>query len=339
MSDISLIHETLLAAACTSGSEDAVAAAIKNAAPKGSFDEVYSDALGNLIFHKKGKGKRIMCTAHMDAVGFMVTQIDDGGYLRVARLGGGDLSLLINARLVFKNGVIGVLRTSEAAKTAVKKPADLSCADLYVDIGAADKASAEKLVSVGSTCVFDGKPRKLLGDNVMTPYADNLIGCAVLISAMDQSRGSANDCCYVFTVQEEVGLRGAGCAAFAAEPEIAVNVDVAVASDDPQTKDLRTGIALSKGPAVKLMDGSVIPSKGLTSLLLKIASIKNIPCQKEISTNIGTDTGKVILTKGGVSAAAISVPIRNLHTPCEVYNKSDAEGAAKLLAAFLTARF
>ena len=339
MSDISLIHEKLLGAACASGSEDAVAAAIKRIAPHGSYDEVYSDALGNLIFHKKGKGKRIMCTAHMDVVGFMVTQIDDRGYLRVIRLGGGKIHLLINARVVFKNGVVGVIRTCEAAKTAGKKPAELSFNDLYVDIGAADKASAEKLVSVGSTCVFDACPRKLLGDNIVTSYADNLIGCAVLLSAMDQSRDNLNDCYYVFTVQEEVGLRGAGCAAFAAEPEIAINVDVAVASDDPQTEELRTGIALSKGPAVKLMDGSVIPSKGLTSLLLKIASIRGIACQKEISSNIGTDTGSVLLTKGGISSAAISVPIRNLHTPCEVYNKADAEGAAKLLAAFLTARF
>ncbi|MBQ7623937.1 MAG: M20/M25/M40 family metallo-hydrolase [Clostridia bacterium] len=337
MTDILTLHKKLLSSASPSGFEGNIAKTVTDLA-RPLCDEVYADVLGNVICHIKGKGRKILFTAHMDVVGFMVKSVDEKGFLRVIRLGSPRPFAVINARVRFNNGTTGMIRPVDAEKTLKKAPSALTFGDLYIDIGAASKESAEKLAPAGSVCVYEGVQTGLLCGNVLTPYADDLIGCAALLCAMESCRKAQNDLYFVFTAQEEVGCRGAGPAAAAIDPDIAVNCDVAEACDDPQSKKQNDPLILGKGPAVKLFDASVIPQTGLSRLLLKIAEIEKIPCRKEISERIGTDASEIQRASGGVCTAGVSIPLRNLHTPTEVFNKKDAEGAARLISAFARAK-
>ncbi len=337
MSDLTALHEKLVAAASPSGFESAAAKLIISEA-KPLCDEVYTDVLGNVVCRVKGKGRKIMFCAHLDVVGFMAKSVDERGFVNFVKIGGASPFAVINAKVRFKNGVRGIIRPRELSETVKRSPDALTYDDLYIDIGARSFESASKLVGAGDVCVFDGKPEKLSKSAVMTPYADDLLGCALLLDVMKGCKGSKNDLYFVFTVQEEVGCRGAAVAAERIKPDIAVNCDVACAGDDPKSKKSNNGLCLGKGPAVKLYDASVIPQSGLSGLLFKIAALSEIPCQKEISERIGTDASSIQLSGAGVCVAGVSVPIRNLHTPVETFDENDASGAARLLSAFARAK-
>ena len=187
-------------------------------------DEITSDIQGNLICHKKGKGKKVMLCAHMDAIGFMVTGADKWGGLSIAPIGGFDPASLINARIVFPNGTRGIIKAKEAAKTLSGGWTSIKMTDLYVDIGASSEKEAMKKVSVGDLAVYEGLPQAVAGHKVMGPYADDLIGCVVLLLAMEQLESSKYDVYFVFSTQEEVGCRGAKTASLAIKPDIAIGV-------------------------------------------------------------------------------------------------------------------
>ena len=309
-----------------SGREDAVREAI--AAIAGEYiDDITTDALGNLICRKKGSGKKVLFAAHMDSIGVVATYIDEKGFIRFSQVGGLFKGDLINIVVRFANGTRGVISYEE--KTPFK---DLTLDNLFIDIGAKDRADAEKQVQVGDFAVFEA-PRFEQNGVLCGPYLDNRIGCVTLLRAMEQIGETDNDLYFVFTAQEEVGLRGAGAAAFAVEPDVAIAVDVTDTGDLPERKT-PMAVDMGKGPAIKLMDRSVICTPAVCAALEQAAHDCGIATQREILQCGGTDTAALQKARAGVQAGAVSIPTRYIHSPSEMCAVSDVEDAAKLLARF-----
>ena len=335
MFDVLQLHQALVAAARPSGAEHTGIAKVLKEMTAPYVDEITTDAMGNLICHKKGKGKKVMLCAHMDAIGFMVTGADKWGGLSIAPIGGFDPASLINARIVFPNGTRGIIKAKEAAKTLSGGWTSIKMTDLYVDIGASSEKEAMKKVSVGDLAVYEGLPQAVAGHKVMGPYADDLIGCVVLLLAMEQLESSKYDVYFVFSTQEEVGCRGAKTASLAIKPDIAIATDVCGCDDTPMQDGKNRVIFLGKGPTVKIKDASVICSPALNEQLKKIAKKADLTVQDEILLGGGTDTCSMQMSGPDVMATCVSIPTRYIHSPGEMYDWRDVEQAGALLAAFL----
>lgn len=286
-------------------------------------DEVYTDAMGNLIAHKKGNGKKVMLAAHMDEIGIMVTNIDENGFLSFTSMGGLNTPNLSNLRVEFKNGIKGVIGAREEE---FRKKASLD--KLYIDIGVSSKKEAEKLICIGDVAAFEGSFYKK-GNTVVSKALDNRAGCAILIGAASMIK-TDNDVYFVFTTQEEVGLRGAKTAAFAIEPDIAIAVDVTDTGDTPDAPTM--AVKIGGGVAIKVMDNSVICDAEVRTLLIETAKKNKIAYQLEIMTDGGTDAGAIHLTKAGIKTGGVSVPTRYIHSPSEMINTEDFENCTKLIA-------
>ena len=291
----------------------------------GKFDAIDTDVMGNLIVHKAGPGKKVMLCAHMDSVGIVATFIDENGFIRFAPVGGLFHGDLVNTAVRFQNGVTGVISIEE--KTPFK---ELTMENLYVDIGAADAEQAARMVAVGDFAVYAAAPVRQ-ENCIIGPFLDNRIGCAALLGAMEQLSNTENDLYFVFTVQEEVGLRGAQTAANAIAPDYAIAVDVTDTGDTPEKK-VKMAVEMGKGPAIKVMDRSVICNPQVRQALETAAQQLGIAAQREIMEFGGTDTGAIQKSGGGVLSGAVSIPARYIHSPCEMAAVSDAEQAARLLA-------
>lgn len=284
-----------------------------------------TDSMNNLIYHRAGSGEKILLAAHMDSVGIVVTHIDENGFARFAQIGGLMLGDLIDCRVRFRNGTRGIISFEE--KTPYEK---LDFDHVFLDIGARDKAQAEQYIQVGDFAVFDGEPFAQ-GDILCGPYLDNRIGCLTLIGTMAQLEKPDCDLYVAFTAQEEVGLRGAQTAAFAIQPDYAVVVDVTDTGDMPERK-YPMAVKLGAGPAVKLMDRSVICDSAVKNALYHAAEKCGIPVQREIMEFGGTDTGVIQRAAGGTKAGAVSIPTRYIHSPNEMTSISDIKNAITLLA-------
>lgn len=195
-------------------------------------------------------------------------------------------------------------------------------------MGAADKKEAEKTVLIGDTASFVGGFVKC-GDNVVSKALDNRVGCAILMQALSEIKDCENDLYFVFTTQEEVGLRGAKTAAFAINPDIAVAVDVTDTGDTPSAPTM--AIELGKGTAIKVMDHSIMCDADVRTMMIETAKKNKIPYQLEIMTDGGTDAGAIHLTRAGIKTGGISVPTRYVHSPSEMASVSDIENSVKLL--------
>lgn len=289
-------------------------------------DEVWNDTLGNLIALKRGtSGKKLMLSAHMDQIGLIVTDIDEHGFLRASNVGGLSAQTAIARQVVFANGTRGVTYYENKEKTA--STATLN--ELFIDIGASNREEAEAKAAIGDMAVF-ASGFTLLGSRVSCGALDNRICCAILAQAMEQMH-SSHDIYAVFTVQEELGLRGAGAAAYAIEPDMAVNLDVTGIGDTPECA--RMSCALGKGPTIKVMDGSLIVSPAVRAFMTGCAQRANIPYQNEVLKHGGTDTAAIQRTRCGIPAGCISIPTRYIHTPVETADLSDCDNAVKLLLA------
>ena len=287
-------------------------------------DSLYKDALGNLIAVKNGNDKKIMFCAHSDEIGVIVTNIDDNGFLRVSPIGGLKIPSLIFSRVRFLNGVIGAV----AYENKIENVDKLKFSNLYVDIGTCSKEESEKLVSIGDVAVLCGDT--VINDNyVISKAMDNRAGVYTLINTIKNMPKTDNTLYYVFSSQEELGLRGAKTAAFGINPDIAITVDVTSTGDTPGCRDMN--VKTGRGPAIKIKDNSIICSKKICEYLKNTAISTNIPYQLEILQQGGTDAGVIHTTKEGVLTGAISIPCRNIHTSCEVINKTDLDNAVKLL--------
>lgn len=324
------ILKTLNAAHGPSGDEGEIREAVAELA-RPFADEITADALGSLIVRKKGAGPRLMLAAHMDSIGLIVTHIEKEGFLRAGRLGGISPREAAYAPVRFRNGVRGVLVPEEKAD-----PGKLKLDQCFIDIGAGDRESAEKLVRVGDTAVYDAGAVQV-GKRVLSPYLDNRISCAILLLAMERIARPENDLYFVFTAQEEVGLRGVRPAAWGIDPDCGIAVDVTDVDDTPGSE--KSGTArLGGGPAIKVMDSSVICHPAVVEALERTARALELPVQRDILRAGGTDAGAIHTTRIGVRTGGISVPCRYIHTPQEMADLRDAEGCVSLIAAFAQKR-
>ncbi len=328
--DILTTLQALNACHGPAGDESGVAQVIRTlAAPYA--DNITTDAMGNLIVHKKGIGPKVMIAAHMDSIGCIATFVDEKGFIRFGRLGGLDVPELLSTPVRFKNGVHGVIRAEEHTD-----PKDLKLDKLFIDIGAEDEAEARAQVLPGDTAVFD-TPVQGVGRRLLSPYLDNRIACVILLMVLEELRDRSNDLYFVFTVQEELGLRGARPAAYAIEPDYAIAVDVTDSDDTPGSQHDGTAV-LGKGAAIKVMDGSVLCHPSMVAKLRTLAKEKGIAAQTDIIRSGGTDAGAIHQSRGGVITGGISVPCRYIHSPQEMVDAGDVEACAALLTAFVQSK-
>jgi endoglucanase len=300
-------------------------------------DEMHVDAMGNLVCLKKGTGTgpRVMLAAHMDEVSLMVTGMADMGLLRFRTVGGIDPRILIGKRvLVGKEGLPGVigvkpihLQTPGDRKTAVK------IRDLRIDIGATDKAQAEGLVQPGDRAVFDYEPVEYGDGKLMAKGLDDRAGCAVLAWLLTQRQ--EYDVYGCFTVQEEVGLRGAKTAAYAVMPEYALVLEGTTCYDVPDTKEHLMSTWQGRGPALTVMDRAVISNRPFVDFITEVAEREGIPCQFKQTLSGGTDAGRIQANGAGVKVATMAVPCRYIHTPVSVMDRADFDAMLRLARATL----
>lgn len=313
-----------------SGCENEISQVIeKLAAPY--VDEISRDTMGNLICHKKGSGPRVMFSAHMDSIGLVATHIDDKGFVHVGAIGGVSPKEVLYTPVRFQNGARGLVCAPEDADMA-----KLKVDGLVIDLGAADEAEAKKLVQVGDVAVYDTATRTAAG-RIISPYLDNRVSCLVLLLAMERLERTENDLYFVFSVQEEVGCRGAKTAAWAIDPDYGVAVDVTGADDEPGSKHTASALC-GKGAAVKVMDRSVICTPALVDKLMALGAEKGIPVQRDVLQMGGTDAGSIQATRAGVYTGGISIPCRYTHTPTELVDQGDVKACAELVAAFAESR-
>ena len=293
-------------------------------------DEIATDTLGNLICHRKGDGPKVLFAAHMDSLGLLVTHIDEKGFLRFAPVGGLSAHEVLGAPVRFANGVHGVVALEGKAEAK-----EMKLEQLYLDIGARGEAEARGMVEVGDIAVYDTAAFST-GNRLFSPYLDDRIACVILLMAMKRLVGRRNDLYFVFTVQEEVGLRGARGAAFGIAPDYGIAVDVTDSDDIPSAPHECSSCA-GKGAAIKVMDSSVICHPEVVSKLEALAREQGIPCQRDILRFGGTDAGAIHQSRAGVLTGGISVPTRYVHTPLEMADLGDIEACAALTAAFAQA--
>lgn len=284
------------------------------------------DALGNIIAFCKGKNqtdKKLMISAHMDEVGFIVTYITDSGLIKFAPVGGIDPRIVFGKRVVIgKNKVAGVvggkaLHHLEGDEKSKAVPFD----KLYIDIGAVNKEQALEVVSLGDSVCFDNS-FITLGDNMLKSKAiDDRAGCAVMLDMIRQ--GVLYDTYFTFVVQEEIGLRGSTAAAYTVAPDYAIVLESTTAADIPASSEDKRVCELDKGAVVSFMDRSTMYDKELYRLAFDIGAEKNIPVQTKTMVAGGNDAGAIHKSGSGVRTAAISVPCRYLHSPSCVISKSD----------------
>ncbi len=306
----------LIAPIGVSGRETAISQQIEKLA--GNLGEVSWDHLGSLVVHRPGPGRRIMLAAHMDTIGIMVTYLDDRGFARFAPLGGLRLVPLTGQRVRFESGAVGVICTDRGVE-----PQDLKPENMFVDL-------AGQKVETGETAAFCGESVFANG-MVISPYLDNRLGCAVCLRALQLLKRTDNDIFCVFTVQEEVGLRGARPAAYSIIPDLAIDVDICGVTDWPG-EDRPNSLTLSGGPVVKLMDARILCHPDVVKRLEDAGKVLGIRTQRYVTRSGSTDAGAIFDTRGGVPTGVLSIPIRYTHNPNEIGDLRVAEDCARLLA-------
>ena len=288
-------------------------------------DEVITDPMGNLIARKKGSGKKIMLVAHMDEIGYFATYIDGDGLVHLGAVGGiNPLSSSFDT-VVSEKGVCGVAvppDNKEMPKT------DKLC----VDIGARTRKQAEARVSIGDFFVHSPRLKRLAGNRYIGRPFDDRVGCLVLLEALKSVKNTENDLYFVFSVQEEVGSRGAKPAAYGIEPDVGIAVDVTTVSGKPAPISA-SSVKLGNGAAIKIKDSSVICSYELVEIMKRLSSDRKIKCQDEIILAGGTDTSVIQVAKLGCMAGAISIPTAYIHTVNEMIDMGDVREAVKLACA------
>lgn len=307
-----------------SGNEENIARIIEEEV-KPFADDISRDSLGNLIVHKKGDGEKLMLSAHMDEIGLIVTYIEENGFVRFAPVGGVNVNTILGKKVLFSNGAAGVV--SYESSVDLKKELDFK--KLYIDVFSADDGNQK--VSVGDVGVFCSDFMQN-GDFVTGKALDNRIGVCVLIETLKNIKKSDFDLYFVFSSQEEIGLRGARTAAFLINPHYAVSVDVTDTGDTPNCP--KNTVSLGKGAAVKVMDKSVICHPKMRRALQKSAQAIGLTLQTEVLSYGGTDAGSIHMTGDGVATGALSVPLRYMHTAVETARLADIDACVKILTEF-----
>ena len=291
--------------------------------------ELYTDQLGNLVAHKKGPGdgRKIMLAAHMDEIGLVASYVDKKGYIRFGSVGGVDVLNLRGSRVRFTDGTGGVVGMEK-----LDEPSKVPNLDkLYIDVGAHDRESCR--VQIGAAACFV-RPFEDFGGRLVAKAMDDRIGCAVLIELASELKHSIHDLYYVFTVQEEVGLRGATTSSYGVDPQLALAVDVTGTGDTPEAPPM--AVSLGSGPAIKVKDAGMLAHPGVKTWLVETAEANDIAFQLEVLTGGTTDARAIQTSRAGVPSGCVSIPCRYVHTPSEMVDYADVEGALRLLVAALS---
>ncbi len=303
-------------------------------------DQVIVDKLENVVAMKKGKknAPKVMLAAHMDEIGLMVKNITKEGFLQFAKMGGIDDRILLAQKVIVYTGkgpIDGIVgsKPPHIQKEEERKKI-LAFDELFIDVGAENKEdAAKKGVKVGNAIGFDQKFAEI-GDNIVIGKAfDDRVGCAVMIEALKLLQKTDCTIYAVGTVQEEVGLRGAGAAAFSIEPDVGIALDVTVAGDVPGVREIDTTIKMGKGPALTVTDSGLITHPKVLHLLLETAEESKIPYQLETGLMGTTDAARISLTREGVPSGTVSIGTRYIHSPIGMLSLKDAEDSAKLTVA------
>lgn len=295
------------------------------------------DALGSVIAFKKGKkapDKKVLVAAHTDEVGFIITDITDDGYLRFAPVGGIDAAVVLGRRVDI-NGIKGVVGAKAVHLLSDDEKKNEPAFDkLAIDIGAADKAEAEKAVSLGD-CAYFASDYCEFGDGFIKSKAlDDRIGCMLMIELINSDL--EYDTYFCFNVQEEVGLRGSGCSAYAVKPDVAVILESTTAADIDGVTGVDKCCVLGKGPVVSFMDGRTIYDKQIFDLAFEVAKENNIKIQTKTKIAGGNDAGAIQKSGAGCRVAAVSLPCRYIHSGSSVVKIGDIEETRRFLPLFLS---
>ncbi len=300
-------------------------------------DQVYVDRIGNLIAVKKGRklDKKVMLSAHMDEVGLIITGIGENGMLRFHTIGGMDERILVSKRVLIGPdkipGVIGAkaihLQEPDERTKALKQ------SQLYIDIGMSSKEGAEKVVKLGDYVVFDSSYVEFGEGLVKAKALDDRVGCAIAVEMLRERYDFT--LVAAFTVQEEVGLRGAEVAAYHIEPDLALVLEGTTCSDVADVEEHLQATRIGRGPALSIMDRSSIAHQDVLKKLVDTANTYGIPYQYRETTMGGNDGGRIHISRGGVPTASVSVPCRYIHSPVSVCSKMDFDNCSRLVKAFL----
>jgi endoglucanase len=294
-------------------------------------DVIRVDALGSLIAVKGKKqagGMRVMISAHIDEIGLMATHIDKNGFIRFTSIGGINPLTCYGGRVVFMDGRRGVIGMDGIERGKTPK-----LSDLFIDVGATSKESCP--VKVGDVCGFE-RPFLDLGKRMVAKSMDDRIAAAIAIETLKRLENTPHEVHFVFSTQEEVGLRGATTAAFGVDPDVGFAVDVTLSGDTPRP-NTKMATALGDGPAIKVRDSSFIADPRLVDWMVKSAEEAGIPYQLEVLEAGGTDGRAIQLTRAGVPAGCVSIACRYIHSPSEMVDSDDVENAVKLLLKLLQA--
>ncbi len=329
----SLIKKLVESAAPT-GYEAAVREIIHDEAV-GLADSVSVDNMGNLIAHKASAGGnaglRIMLSAHMDEIGLIASHIDENGFVRFQSLGGVNPMTCVGGRVRFLNGAQGVM----GVERLDSPQRQLSLERLYIDVGAVNKQDCP--VRVGDTAVFD-RPFLDLGKRLVSKAMDDRIGAAVLLETMRQLAAgkttSPHELFFVFSTQEEVGLRGATTAAYGIDPDVGIALDVTRSGDTP--KGITMEVSLGKGPAIKVRDGGMLADPRIVRWMANSAENAGIPYQYEVLEGGTTDAKAMQISRAGVPAGCLSIPTRYIHSPSEMVDYDDVVNSVHLLVEMLS---
>lgn len=288
-------------------------------------DEINVDVLGNVIARKKGSGKKILFSAHMDQIGLIITHVDEKGFLRFSNVGGIHPKEIIGLHMVFDNGLEGFVCSEE-----LDDKEKVTTSNLFLDVASTSKEFVKNNFKAGDMCVFQSQYYET-EDCVVCRAADDRAGCYILIEALKNHPSTENDVYYVFSVQEEVGCRGAKTAGYSVNPDLAIAVDVTGTGDSEN--GVKMDVKLGDGAAIKIMDSSIITHPEVKELLTNSAVENNIKYQYEVLEHGGTDAGPLHMTREGIPSGGISIPTRYIHSSGEIFNKQDVMECIKLVQA------
>jgi len=302
---------------------------------KDYVQETRIDNLGNLIVKKKGEStrkyaKKILVTAHMDEVGFIIKHVTDEGFLKFGSVGSVDPKVLLGTRvLVGKEKILGVIGSTPIhllESSEKSKKVDIS--DMYIDIGSNNKEESLKHVSLGDFAYFEPTFIETLNE-IKSKSLDNRLGCNILINLVKQSYPA--DVCFAFTTKEEVGSVGARAMAYYVNPDASIVVDTTTASDVFGVKEENVVCKLGKGPVVPFMDLGTIYNRNLYKLAFEVAKENNIPLQTKEKIAGGTDASSIQSSRDGTETLGVSVPCRYIHSPVGICKKVDLKNTEELI--------
>lgn len=330
MADIELLEQLCMLRGISGDEEQVRDFIVEQVTPYA--DKVIVDAMGNVIVEKKGEKPaktKLMLNAHMDEVGLIVTHIDNDGYLKFTTVGGVDKRVLCGRSVTIGNGIQGVIGAKPIhLLSSDEKGKAVPINDMYLDIGAADREEAEKVVNLGDPVCFNSIFNTESG-MIRSRALDDRAGCAILIDMIKSDL--LYDMTFVFCVQEEVGTRGSRTSTYQVQPQAALVVETTTAADVADVPKEKHVCSVGKGAVISFMDKGTIYDRDYYNLALQTAKDENLPCQVKQAVAGGNDAGAIHVTRDGVRTIAVSLACRYLHAAVGQISQEDFHSTEKLI--------